>query len=260
MTKRTFESTHFTLSSYCLGEVALDAYVAARQAEDDRSTDALSLDKWTVEFRDPDGGAELRVAQLFTTDEDCAYLFSVANALPLEHQPPITMWGRQCRMRRDIGFFAAPGIAGYRYGGQMSKSAPLTPELTRLLELVNRVCGATFNGILVNRYNNGSDYISPHSDQESSLAPGVGVVAISCGATRTMDFRRTREPFTQHHFAMRDGSALCMYGARFQKLYTHGIRAVPRAVGTLDAFLRPDARRELETRISLTFRCHVATE
>lgn len=46
-----------------------------------------------------------------------------------------------------------------------------------------------FNGILVNKYNDGNDYISYHSDDEGSIS-SVGVVSISYGSTRKLIIRQ----------------------------------------------------------------------
>jgi alkylated DNA repair dioxygenase AlkB len=139
----------------------------------------------------------------------------------------------------------------------MSAAKPLVDELDRFMALINRICGSRFNGVLVNRYNGGSDYISPHSDEESGLSPDVGVVAVSLGAVRTMNFKEKKAPFTTHNFTMPDGSALCMNGAHFQREYTHGIR--PQKLPA-QFFQSKEARRRTQTRISLTFRCHHRTK
>ena len=83
------------------------------------------------------------------------------------------------------------------------------------------VIGAEFNGILVNKYMDGNDYISAHSDDETGLDL-VGVVSISYGSERIFRIRNkaTKEiicdELTTHC------SILHMVG-NFQKLYTHEI-------------------------------------
>ena len=252
MTKRQLEIA-LSLCDCCENRVSVDEYIAANALLDDSARHPWLLANWPVVFKHQTSpNAELRSIQLFDTRDDRSYLFNIGNALPLEHEPQLMMFGKPCQMRRDVGFFAAPGISGYKYGGQESLASPLTPELQRLIELVNRVCGSQFNGILVNRYNTDDEYISPHSDNESNLSPGVGVVAISVGASRTMDFAMKQPPFTVEHFEMTDGSALCMYGSQFQQLYTHGIKPVPMKKRA-KAFVATKTQR---TRISFTFRRH----
>ena len=102
-------------------------------------------------------------------------------ALPLEVKPEIMIYGKPARQRRNVGFFSNTS-EGYRYSGRLAKSKPLTPELECIMEALNRVFKDKFNGILVNLYENGEDYISPHSDDESALGKS-GVISISFGAT-----------------------------------------------------------------------------
>ena len=92
--------------------------------------------------------------------------------------PKIIVYGKPGIQHRSVGFFSDESI-GYKY----SKSIPMTRALSELLLLVNREFSAEFNGILINRYANGEDYIGVHSDDEASLDRN-GVIAISVGAIR----------------------------------------------------------------------------
>ena len=156
----------------------------------------------------------------------------------LDEYPPIKIYGKICHQRRCIGFFSNKSI-GYQYSGQMASSKPMTSGLTQLLKLVNKEFNAEFNGILINKYKNGSDYISAHSDDERNL-DNIGVVAISYGATRKFRIRdkKTREKIID--IPMTSGLIIKMDGD-FQKKYTHEV---------------PIERRVKEERISFTFRKH----
>lgn len=159
----------------------------------------------------------------------------------LLHRPPVMVYGKRGTQRRDVGFFSNVS-AGYRYSGQLMTAQPLTTHLTQLLNYVNVMYGATFNGILVNRYRDGHDTIGAHSDDESSLDPSaVGVVALSVGATRKF---RIRDKITKKIVLdtyTRDGYFLCMSGSEFQRRYTHEI---------------PIETKVALSRLSFTFRHH----
>jgi len=101
--------------------------------------------------------------------------------------PPIYIYGKQAFQHRSIGFFSNTSI-GYKYSGQLAKSIKLTPSLEQLLDIVNGLYESSFNGILINKYMNGDDYIGAHSDDENNLDK-IGVVCISHGATRTFRIR-----------------------------------------------------------------------
>ena len=70
----------------------------------------------------------------------------------------------------------------------MAKSQELTDNLKLLLDYINKKFNSDFNGILVNKYLKGTDYIGRHSDDETGLS-NVGVLAISFGAVRKFRIR-----------------------------------------------------------------------
>jgi len=156
----------------------------------------------------------------------------------LDINPPLRrMFGKECFMRRGVGFFSNDSI-GYPYSGQLAASRPMTSSLLALLALVNATFATEYNGILVNKYFSGEDYISAHSDDEANL-DNSGVVAISWGATRKFRIRKKGEKGYQD-FPMVSGSMLQM-GGDFQKEFTHEI---------------PPEKKVQGVRISFTFRRH----
>jgi alkylated DNA repair dioxygenase AlkB len=152
--------------------------------------------------------------------------------------PEIIVFGRVCHQRRNVGFFSDTS-AGYPYSGRVMLATPCTGALRALLSAVNVAYGAAFNGILVNQYRSGADYISAHSDDEKTLDP-AGVVSVSVGATRrfVIRTRATKAVVLDHEHVA--GTMLRMRGA-FQKEFTHEIPATRAAVGE---------------RMSFTFRKH----
>ena len=129
---------------------------------------------------------------------------------------------------------------GYQYSKQMMISQPLTESLELLLSFVNEHFHATFNGILVNEYINGENYIGAHSDNELCLS-NIGVIAISIGAVRKFRIRnkKTKQiimdiPTLPYQFIQ--------MGGEFQKLFTHEI---------------PVQKKIKDSRISFTFRHHL---
>ena len=156
----------------------------------------------------------------------------------LEQRPEIIVFGKICKQQRNVGFFSDKSI-GYKYSQKMMDSKPLSKSMSELLDIINMLIGAEFNGILVNKYMDGNDYISAHSDDETGL-DSVGVVSISYGSERIFRIRSKATKEIMCDELTRHCSILHM-GGNFQKLYTHEI---------------PIQKKIKDSRISFTFRKH----
>lgn len=157
----------------------------------------------------------------------------------LIERPEIIVCGKICKQHRNVGFFSDESI-GYKYSNKLMASIPLSNSMTYLLAEINTRLGTAFNGILVNKYIDGNDYIGAHSDDETGL-DGIGVVSISYGSERIFrirdKFERTiicDEPTTH--------CGILHMGGKFQKLYTHEI---------------PIQKKIEGSRISFSFRKHI---
>jgi len=159
----------------------------------------------------------------------------------LHIQPPITVFGRSARQQRDVGFFSKT-VPHYRYSNQQMEAQPLSEALEKLLEEVNECCETRFDAILVNRYGDGNQYISSHSDDERGL--GDCVATLSWGATRTFRIRDKKTNRIVVDVPMYSGMLMCMCG-RFQSLYKHEV---------------PKQTRVTSERVSFTFRAHPHAE
>jgi alkylated DNA repair dioxygenase AlkB len=157
----------------------------------------------------------------------------------LEERPKLILFGKICQQQRFVGFFSNES-SGYKYSGQKMFSNILSPSMEILLCKVNKIFGSEFNGILVNKYKDGNDYIGQHSDDESRLDT-VGVIAISHGASRKFRIRTK----TDKKIVYEENTTHCgiiHMGGDFQKIYTHDI---------------PVQKKITEQRISFTFRKHI---
>lgn len=155
--------------------------------------------------------------------------------------PEIVIRGKVARQRRSIGFFADENIEGYKYSGQIAKSQPLTKGLNKLMKIINKEFNDEYNGILINRYKNGEDYIGAHSDDEKALAPS-GVISLSYGATRIFRVRDKESGKVVKDVKLQTCDLAIMSGD-FQKEFTHEI---------------PIEKRIKDERISFTFRKHTS--
>lgn len=156
----------------------------------------------------------------------------------LLENPKIIINGKSAIQHRSIGFFSNDSI-GYYYSGQLAKSQSLSENLSKLLDKINIKFDAKFNGILVNKYNKGDDYIGAHSDNESGLDK-CGVVCISYGAVRKFRIKDKITKKTIVDIPTISNNILHM-GGDFQKEFTHEI---------------PIEKKIKEVRYSFTFRKH----
>jgi alkylated DNA repair dioxygenase AlkB len=169
----------------------------------------------------------------------------------LHKRPPIgKLYGHMAYQQRNVGFFCHPGVSyGYFYSGQCQKAQDLPPAMAKVLDLINEEFGAQFNGLLVNHYEDGTNMINAHSDDETALDPTTGVVSLSWGAQRKFRIRKKTQ-------GTRSGPVLCdvptksyhaiqMRGPKFQKDLTHEIPKEAKVTGE---------------RVSITARRHCAAE
>jgi alkylated DNA repair dioxygenase AlkB len=156
----------------------------------------------------------------------------------LEERPTIIVFDKICKQNRDVGFFSNDS-KGYLYSQKLMESKPLSNAMIELLVSINTMLGAKYNGILVNKYNDGNDYIGAHSDSEVGLDP-VGVACISYGSERNFRIRNKNDKKIVHEENTTHCSILHM-GGKFQKYYTHEI---------------PIQKKIKGVRFSFTFRKH----
>jgi alkylated DNA repair dioxygenase AlkB len=193
--------------------------------------------------------AKLRVADL---DDEGKELLKKAVAeceANLERNPPILVFNKLARQHRSVGFFSAAKTFGYFYSNSCALSQSPGPAIQALLVYVNERLGARYNGVLVNKYEDGLDYISDHSDAESGLDKSAGVAIISHGGARTMNFKLRKDaPPNSQKFAgggykqeTKHNSIVVMEGPGFQRTFTHGIA---------------QQKDRNQPRVSFTFRVH----
>lgn len=138
---------------------------------------------------------------------------------PKEHGT-VTLYGKQIEMPR---YNKAYGV-DYKFSNENHVADPIEhPFLKKLLKYVNKIAddGITYNGILVNWYRNGENYIGPHSDDESSLVDGSSIYSFSFGATR--DFVLKHKQNSQRLvFPLKSNTMLVMKGET-QRYYKHSV-------------------------------------
>jgi alkylated DNA repair dioxygenase AlkB len=139
----------------------------------------------------------------------------------LDYHPEIKIFGKVCHQQRSIGFYSNTSI-GYNYSTTLTPSKEMKPSLCELLDYINSKFDAGFNGILINKYENGEEYIGKHSDDERGLQPSCGVIAMSFGAVRKF---RIRDKLTGKIImdVPTESNKIIQMAGNFQKEFTHEI-------------------------------------
>lgn len=158
----------------------------------------------------------------------------------LDVNPEIIVYGKKCHQHRSIGFYSDTS-KGYYYSSKLAASKKMHPCLHELLSYVNTKFNYNYNGILVNKYSGGDDYIGRHSDDELGLDAKIGVVAISYGAVRKFRIRNKNTGKVEID-VLTDANKIIQMAGNFQKEFTHEI---------------PIEKKVKETRFSFTFRRHL---
>ena len=162
-------------------------------------------------------------------------------------RPPIKMYNKIHQQPRDVAFYSDE-VSEYKYSGYAAKASKLSDLLKKLLNFVNVNFGACYNGILVNRYNDGNDSISMHSDKIGECDATAGVVSMSFGASRTFVVKRkVQDPSSKNEWKIpMDHGMILHMGGKFQEEFTHGV---------LKETISPSAVFGTR-RVNFTFRVH----
>ena len=156
----------------------------------------------------------------------------------LTEYPEFKIYGKKAIQHRCISFYSNES-EGYTYSRKLEPSKRLTNNLHNLLTLINKNFNSEFNGILINLYKSGEDYISPHSDDEKDISE-IGVLSISVGAVRKFRIRNKITRKIIKDVPTHSYSVINMTGD-FQKEFLHEI---------------PIEKKIKNSRISFTFRKH----
>lgn len=137
-----------------------------------------------------------------------------------QDQGVVRMFGKLTKVPR----FQQPYMKSYKFSGVNHQAIDLPDKFNPYLEWINKQKYHKYNGVLVNYYRNGDDYIGRHSDNESELAKGVPIVSISLGKTRTFRLRdKENNESIIKDIKMPNNTYLIMAGKKFQTTIKHEV-------------------------------------
>ena len=152
----------------------------------------------------------------------------------------VTLFGKHYITGRKVVWYGDEHYQ-YHYSGSSKQAHIWTPGLFRLKQYIEKLVGHSFNSCLANLYEDGSQGLGWHSDDEAALYQGTSqenvIASLSLGATRKMSFKHKTENKTVD-LLLQSGQLIVMRG-QTQHYWKHCIRKTTRV---------------LEPRINLTFR------
>lgn len=126
---------------------------------------------------------------------------------------------------RSVRFFSNETKEIYKYGKlEISSPIKLTPSLELILEQINKTFNSDYNGIIINKYENGDQYIEKHSDSKNH--PKNGVMLISYGATRNFRVFDKKTGVKISDIPLIHGEMIHM-GGEFQSEFEHDVEKEP---------------------------------
>lgn len=157
--------------------------------------------------------------------------FDELDSLVAWEQRVMHMYGRTINVPRLTAMYGR----AYEYSGVRHPSRGFPRTIMALMLHAEDIAGVRFNSVLCNKYRDGRDSVSWHSDDDY---PGHGVIlSASFGQARRFLVRR-KGSLDRFEFNLGDGSALIMREGA-QERWEHCV---------------PKTRRKVGPRINLTFR------
>jgi alkylated DNA repair dioxygenase AlkB len=171
--------------------------------------------------------------RLFQPPESTEILTDLLNQIEWKHEP-IKIFGKSVLQPRLTAYYRTKA---YTYSGLKMEPLPWNKPLLQIKEKIEPLVDIAFNGVLLNLYRDGQDYIGWHSDDETDLA-GAVIGSLSLGETRRFIFRRRDDHQNKIELSLSDGDFLIM-GGETQKFWQHHV---------------PKSAKSTHPRINLTFR------
>lgn len=118
------------------------------------------------------------------------YLNLLLNSVQWEHDK-VSIMGKIITTQRQVAWFGDQ-LFKYTYSGVVHHARLWVPELIDLKERVENIVQTRFNSCLLNLYEDGSQGMAWHSDDEDALGRNTVIASLSLGATRKFVLKHKR--------------------------------------------------------------------
>lgn len=152
-------------------------------------------------------------------------------------QESMQMYGKQVAFPRLTAWYG-DNDKPYKFSGITLSPNNWTKELLEIKNKIEPIAGVTFNSVLLNRYRDGNDSISWHTDAEPELGTNPIIASVNFGAKRRFMLRHINNHGLKYEVDLKHGSFLLMKGS-LQHFWQHQV---------------PKTKENIGERINLTFR------
>lgn len=180
--------------------------------------------------------------KIFSNMKIQEYFNLFEKSLVYNSESQVIINGKQVKIPRKQIAYGEPGIS-YHFSGtevktnDWNKDDEICKTICRIKERAELLSNTKFNFVLINRYNDGDDYIGFHSDDEKDLVKNSPIVGVTIGAER--DFiLKSNSTNKKHTLRLHSGSMIIMHSPT-NKYWKHSV---------------PKRASVKAPRISLTFR------
>ena len=170
------------------------------------------------------------------SDEEILHYFNELNDTIAWKNDEVIIFGKLIITNRKVAWYANSNI-DYTYSNISKKALPFTPALLSLKQIIEQKTGETYNACLLNLYENGSEGMGWHSDDEKELEPLASIASLSLGSERKFSLKHKINKQTVS-VILANGSLLEMKNET-QLFWKHAL---------------PKTTKVLGPRINLTFR------
>jgi alkylated DNA repair dioxygenase AlkB len=151
-------------------------------------------------------------------------------------QESMNMYGKQIPFPRLTSWYGDQDKP-YSFSGITLQPHPWSPGLLKVKNDIEPKANVIFNSVLLNRYRDGNDSISWHTDAEKELGENPVIASVNFGAERKFQLKH-KDTNERIDIVLQHGSLLIMQG-ELQHYWKHQI---------------PKTKKPLGERVNLTFR------
>ena len=180
-------------------------------------------------------GSYLHVKQFFMSKQADKYLARCKNDIEWT-QESMKMYGKVVPFPRLQAWYGDPNMF-YSFSGITLKPNPWNELLLDIKSSIEPFAKVSFNSVLLNRYRDGNDSMSWHSDAEKELGKNPIIASVNFGAVRKFQMKHN---ITKEKIAvdLGHGDLFIMMG-ELQHFWKHQV---------------PKTKKKINERINLTFR------